>query len=374
MELVQIKTLLNDLLTETGRECGAVDDFSWQDTGTAIANLTADAFKTFNEKFALGVVKTYFETRRWKKSLDIMTDSQTYEGLKQYVKAGLLEADDISIVALQDGHDYTDGVYKELDTKAKIYTKDFGYRIKYSVPTEQLKFLFSNEESCVGYVSLIEATVANSVNKLKWNVQLSTLVGLIVRALSAGTAKKVPVLTLYNTQFSKNLTEDTAFGDVDFKRWLIEQVANLRSYITDINTKYNNEAVESFTPAEDTRVTLLTAVHNAIRNVSTFEMIGTDLTIGEYNTVNAWQSTGSGLLPSLETVSTIVDNGDATNPVTYGGVLGVIYDKYSCGLTMKCQKVTSQYIGAGDFTQFYNHIVGQSFINEFNNAIVLTLE
>lgn len=374
MELVQIKTLLNDLLTKTGAECGAVDDFSWQDTGTAISALTADAFKTFNEKFALGVVKTYFETRRWSKSLDIMTDAQTYEGIKQYVKAGLLEADDVSIVALVDGRDYTDGVYKELDAKAKIYTKDFGYRMKYSVPNEDLKFMFSSEASVRGYVALIEATVANSMNKLKWNTQLSTLVGLIVRALSATTPKKIPVLTKYNSLFSKSLTKDDCFNDVDFKRWLIETVANMRSYITDINTKYNNEGVESFTPKEDTRVTLLTAVHNSLRNISTFEMIGTDLTLGEYNTVNSWQSTGTGLLPSLDDISEIVDNSDATNPVTYDGVIGVIYDKYSLGMTMKCQKVTSQYIGGGDFTQFYPHVIGQSFINEFNNAIVLTLE
>ena len=374
MELVQIKTLLNDLMTTTGAECGSVDDFSWVDLGTAVESMTADQFKSFNEKFALGVVKTFFDTRRWTKTLDIMTDAQTYEGIKQYVKAGILDADDVSIVALVDGRDYTDGVYKDLDTKAKIYTKDFAYRIKYSIPNEELKFMFSTEDSVKGYVALIESTVSNTMNKLKWNTQLSTLTGLIVRCLAAGTAKKIPTVTTYNSLFSKNLTADTALNDIDFKRWLIEQVANLRSYIMDISPKYNNEGVESFTPREDTRVTLLTAVHNALRNVSTFEMIGTDLTIGEYNTVNAWQSTGSGLLPSIADVSEIVDNTDPLNPVTYDGVIGVIYDRYSLGMTMKCKKVTSNFIAGGDFTQFYDHVVGQSFINEYNNAIVLTLE
>lgn len=70
MELVQIKTLLNDLLATPGEETGSVDDFSWVDTGKLIADMTADDFKAFNEKFALGVIKTYFDTRRWSKTLD----------------------------------------------------------------------------------------------------------------------------------------------------------------------------------------------------------------------------------------------------------------------------------------------------------------
>lgn len=373
MELVQIKTLLNDLLTTPGEECGSVDDFSWIDTGKLIADMSADDFKSFNEKFALGVIKTYFDTRRWTKNLDIMTDSQTYEGIKQYVKASLLSADDVSIVSLVDGRDYNDRVYRDLDTKTKIYTKDYGYRFSWSVPQTELQFMFSNAESASGYTSLIESTVANSWDKVKWNTQLSTLVGLIVRCLANSTAKKVPLVTTYNTLFSKSLTSATCMNDVDFKRWFIEQVANLRAYIMDISTKYNNEGVQSFTPFEDTRVTLLTSIHNALRNISTFEMIGTDLTIGEYNTVNAWQSTGTGILPALATVSQIVDDsGDST--VTYDNVVGIIYDKFSCGMTLKCSKVTSDYVAGGDFTNFFSHFIGQSFINEFNNAIVLTLE
>lgn len=373
MELVQIKTLVNDLLATPGEETGSVDDFSWEDVGTTLENMTADDFKSFNEKFALGVIKTYFDTRRWSKTLDIMTDSQTYEGIKQYVKATLLDADDVSIVSLVNGRDYNDRVYRDLDTKTKIYTKDYGYRFTWSVPQTELHFMFSNAESASGYTSLIESTVANSWDRVKWNTQLSTVVGLIVRCLSNSTAKVVPLVTLYNQATGENLTPGpTAMKDVNFKRWFIEQVANLRSYIMDISTKYNNEGAQSFTPYEDTRVTLLTAIHNSLRNISTFEMIGSDLTLGTYNTVNNWQSTGTALLPSLATVSQIVDrSGDS--PVTYSNIVGVIYDTYSCGMTLKCQKVTSDYVAGGDFTNFFSHFIGQSFINEFNNAVVLTL-
>lgn len=372
MELVQIKTLLNDLLSD-GKECGSVDDFSWIDTGTALADMTADDFKTFNEKFALGVVKTYFETRKWSKTLNIMTDAQEYEGVKQYVKAGLLEADDISIVSLVDGQDYNDRTYKDLNTNVKLYTKDYGYTFKWCVPQEDLRYMFSNAESAKGYTTLIESTVSNSINKVQWNIQLSTLAGVIVRCMSNATPKRIQLVTTYNTLTGESLTTADAMLDVKFKRWFIEQIANLRAYIMDINAKYNNEGVESFTPFEDTRVTLLTAIHNALRNVSTFEMIGTDLTIGEYNTVNAWQSTGTALLPSLATLSTIVDD-SGDSPVTYENVVGLIYDRYTCGMTMKTKKVTSDYVPNGDFTKFFAHTIGQSFINEFNNAIVLTLD
>lgn len=373
MELVQIATLLQDLGADPGRECGSVDDYTWQDVGTSVETMTTDMFKSFGEKFAMGVIKTFFETRQWSKRFDMLYDSQEYEGIKQYVKASLIEPTDATIINLVNGRDYTDGVYRDLKTNAKIYTKDLGYAFDWSVPNVDLRFMFSNAESVAGYEALINATVSNSINKNMWNVELSTICGVIVRCLNSASPKVVHLVTQYNTETGESLTSANCMKSVDFKRWFIEQIANLRSLITDWSDKYNNDGVESFTPPEDTRVTLLTQLHNALRNISTFEMIGTDLTLGKYNTVNAWQSATSKLLPTIADVSTIVDN-SGDDPVTYSNIAGVIYDKYTCGYTLKCNKVTSGYVYKGDFTNFQATTIGQAFINEFNNAIVLALD
>ena len=73
--------------------------------------MTADQFKNYTNAFALGVIRNEFDHRRFQKSLDISTDAQEYAGIKQYIKAGFLQSEDVSPVALQNGTDYNDRVY-----------------------------------------------------------------------------------------------------------------------------------------------------------------------------------------------------------------------------------------------------------------------
>ena len=340
MTLTQIKTLINATLSAVGQESGALDDFSWVDVGTTIANLSANDFKTFLQKFALGVVKTEFDTRVWERNLDIFTDFQTYEGIKQYVKAQPLTADDVTMIALVDGVDYNDRVYKDLTTDTVLYTKDFGYQFSWCTPGEDLRYLFSNEESVVGYVGLINATVSTSFNRAKYNVQLSLVDKMITEAAGAGCR---------------------------------ETIANLREYMMDLTSKYNANAVESFTPYEDTRVTLLTQFAHGLQNVPAYGDLGDKLAIGDYSTVNMWQASGASILPDFATAGSITDTG-VTPSYTLQNIAGVLYDRYTVGATLKTdKKITSDYVPAGDFTKFFGAMAGQGFVNKNNNAIVLTL-
>ena len=373
MTLAQIKNLINSCLGTTGQESGSLDDFSWVDTGTAIANLSAADFKTFLQKFALGVVKTDFDTRVWEYTLDLFTDWQTYEGIKQYIKAAPLTADDVTMMALVGGVDYDDRVYKDLTTSTTLYTKDFGYQFSWCVPQEELKYLFSDEESVVNYVGLINATVSTSFNRAKWNTQLSIIAKVAVDAVAA--SKKIDLATAYNNTHSTPVTVgEAALESDDFKRWSRETIANLRRFMMDITSKYNSNAAESFTPYEDTRVTLLTQFANSLQNVPAWGDLGDKLAIGKYSTVNMWQASGSAILPTIATTGAISDANGGGTPITATNVVGLLYDRYTCGCTLKTdKKITSDYVPKGDFTKFFGAMAGQAFINNNNNAIVLTL-
>lgn len=372
MTLNQIKNLINSTLSTLGQESGAMDDFSWVDTGTAIANLSAADFKTFLQKFALGVIKTEFDTRVWEHTLDLFTDWQTYEGIKQYIKAAPLTADDVTMMALVGGVDYDDRVYKDLTTSTTLYTKDFGYQFSWCVPNEELKYLFSDEESVVNYVGLINATVSTSFNRAKWNTQLSLLSKLAVDSVAAG--KKVDLVTEFNSTHSNTVTTATCMESDEFKRWCRETIANLREYMMDITAKYNGNAVESFTPYEDTRVVLLTQFAHGLQNVPAYGDLGDKLAIGNYQTVNMWQASGASMLPDIATAGAITDLNGGGTPITATNVCSILFDRYSVGCTLKTdKKVTSDYVPKGDFVKFFGAMAGQGFINNNNNAIVLTL-
>lgn len=367
MQITDLKALINDTLNTVGQETGALETFNWIDTGKTIASLSPADFKTYLNKFALGVIKNVYDTRVWKKTLDLSVDYQTYEGIKQYVKASPMEASDVTMVALVDGQDYNDRVYKDLNTSTLLTTKDFGFQVDWCVPQTELSFLFSSETSAMGYVAQIESAVANTFNRNKWNVQLSTLTKLVLDAVTGN--RVVNLVTEYNLTHTPQVTTNTCLESVDFKRWACEIVANLREYMTDISKKYNDGSILSFVPSEDIRCTLLTQFSNALKNVSNYESVPA-LSWGDYNTVNAWQSTGSALLPDLATCGAITDS---VTSDTATNVVGVLYDVYAVSMTIKSEKVTSDYVPAGDFTKFFGSFIGQSFVNNMNNAVVLTL-
>lgn len=373
MTLTSLKTLINTSLTTAGYEVGALSDLSWVDVGTAIGSLTADQFKNYQTTFALGVIQNYFDTRTFKKSLDLQTSTQEYNGLKQYVKAGLLSSSDPSIVGLTNGTDYNDRVYKSLTTDVLLTTKDEGFMVSWSVPQSDLKTMFSSEEGAMGYVSLINASVASSLNRNKYNIQLSLLAKLILSAKSDSRA--VNLVTLYNASHTAQVATATCLESADFKNWCKETVANLRAYMTDITKKYNDGQISTFTPEEDVRMVLLTSFSNSMKNISTYNGIGEGaLSLDDYQTVNAWQNNGSSdLLPALSVVGAISDLNGSGDTVTASNVVGVLFDRYSCSYTLKTEKVTSDYVPKGDFTNFFANVVGQSFVNTRNNALVLTL-
>ena len=374
MQIAQIKALINATLATMGHEVGSVDDFSWEDTGKTLAQMSASDYNTYLNKFALGVIRTEFDSRIWERTLDIMTDTQTYNGIKQYIKAAPLTADDVSIVALVNGVDYNDRIYKDLAVDNVLFTKDFGFQFSWCVPQAELAMLFSSEETASNYVTLINATVATSFNRAKWVTQLSLLVGLIVQANTNGQV--VHLLTEYNAGHTPTIsTAAEAMTSEDFKRWCLETVANLGEYVRDISKKYNDGQILTFSSSDDMRKTLLTQFANALKNVAPLYSVEQALPLGRYNTVNAWQDNGSSaLLPDLSICGAITDNTDPNNPVTISNVVGVLYDYWSVGLTTKVEKVTSDYVPKGDFTKFFGSFVGQGFINTRNNALVLCLD
>lgn len=374
MQIAQIKNLINATLATMGHEVGSVEDFSWEDTGKTLAAMSASDYNTYLNKFALGVIRTEFDSRIWERTLDIMTDTQTYNGIKQYIKAAPLTADDVSIVALVNGVDYNDRIYKDLAVDNILFTKDFGFQFSWCVPQAELAMLFSSEETASNYVTMINATVATSFNRAKWVTQLSLLVGLIVQANSNGQV--VHLLTEYNASHTPTIaTAAEAMTSEDFKRWALEAIANLGEYVRDISKKYNDGQILTFSSSDDMRKTILTQFANALKNVAPLYSVEQALPLGRYNTVNAWQDNGSSaLLPDLSTCGVITDNTDPNNPVVINDVVGVLYDYWSVGLTTKVEKVTSDYVPKGDFTKFFGSFVGQGFINTRNNALVLCLD
>ena len=379
MKLVQIADILNDKLVPNllGEATTIAPDLSnIVELGTAIEDLTGDEFLNFAKTFAVGVARTEFETRIYKSSFyGLMNDAREYGGVIQRARAkSFIDAVDSHIWTLEDGTDYFDGKYHGTEFDIKIYSMDDAFKVVHSIPNEEFKQYFTSADGVSQLVAIIETNVRNSVEVKLEALAKSTLQQLI----ATSSDNTIHMVTTYNTLFEPDteLTTATCLHDASFLRWYVEQVLRLRDMIKDVNKKYNDGTVPTFTPAEDIRVAMLTEVDKAIVCSMLADTFHKDLLdIGEYNTVNFWQNASNQLLPTLGVTAEVKYQGENDESATTISNVGtVIFDRYSAGMCARLDKITTQYIGSEDFTNYYHHIANSRFVDTRNASIVLTLD
>ena len=380
MKLNQIATVLNETIVPNllGEETTIAADLSnIVDLGVAIENLTGDEFLNYAKSFAVGVARNIMDTRIYtSKYYGLMSDAREFGGVVQRAKAkNIISAVDMPIWTLETGTDYFDGVYHGIDPDVKIYNLDTAFQIDYSIPHEMYKQYFTSADGMTELVSLIESNVRSSLEVKLEGLAKATLQQLIA---SAASDRTIHMVTLFNDTFNPEtpLTTATCLHDASFLRFYVEQTLRLRDMLRDINKKYNDGTVPTFTPDEDLRITMLTEVDKAIVCNMLSDTFHKDLLeIGEYSTINFWQNASDAILPSLGVTAEVKYQGeDDAEPTTIQSVGTVIYDRYSCGVTARLNKVNAQPIARGDFTTFYHNVAESRFVDTRQSAIVLALD
>jgi len=398
MLLSQIATLLNNTIVPNifgeGESGGsaitiAEDLRNVVDLGTALANLSASDLLNYAQTLAVGVFDTWCDTRSYKdETYDLFISDVEYGGALQRVKAKLFSASDTPILSLvnaaDSGPDYNDGKYYGAKWDSKVYTKDVGFMIQYSIPVSEFKFYFTSAEGVQKLVALIEATIDNTLR-----VELNGLARSVLRQLilsAKNGSRVIPLISTYNTKMGLTSTDPGYITlanwtqSTSFKLWVQTIILELRKYMTDMNEKYNDGTVPCFSPEDETRAVLLTEfaaeLDVALGSVYHKEMVqGT----GSYRTINYWQNGTQNLLPTIasgslhDQIKETETDGSGTKTTTIDHVVGVFYDKYSAFITNKLEKTTSAYIAKGDFNSFFHHVIKSYAIDTRNTAVVLTL-
>lgn len=380
MELNQIATLLNETIVPNvlGESTTIAEDLSnLVDLGTAVESLTADQMKDYTRGFVAGVVRTYFDDRIFDKTIKgLFKDFTEWGGIIQRIKAGLSKVTDDVSQNLESGVSYDPNVYVGFQHDNVVYTKDCGFELDWSVPNNMWKSAFKSIEELNKLISYIYNRAEMTMNVQFYSIELSVLRALIV----SKATDRIKLVTVYNTL--NNLSGDDAMTaakavkDATFLKWVAEVIVNLKRAITDISTKYNDGSLETFTPAEDVNVTLLSPFATALEMNMTSGVFHKELVeIGNYETVNFWQNSGSDLLPSIAINGQIHSDLDGDGNVTeIENCIGVIYDRYACGVTGHPENVTAQYNAKGDFTNYFRRITSMYYLSRNNNSIALTLE
>lgn len=398
MTYSQIATLLNSTIVPNifgegdsgGTPITIAEDLrNVVDLGTALASLGANDLKDYMNQFAVGIFDTFTDSRLYKdETYDLFLSEQEYGGAIQRVKCKLLSASDTNILTLvaaaDSGPDYTDGKYYATEYNVKIYTKDVGFKVKYSISTEMFKKSFNNATSVARLVAMIEANVENTIRLELNGLARGILRQLILQAKNG--SRVIPLISTYNTlkgytaSDPEYVTLANWSDSVSFKLWVQTVMLEVRKYITDYNEKYNDGTVPTFTPESDARCVLLTEFAAQL-DVALSSVYHKDLVegTGEYRTVNFWQNGTIDLLPQIasgslhDQIKETETDGSGTKTTTIDHVVGLMYDRFSAFLTTKVDKTTSKYIPEEDFTTYFHHMVKSAAIDTRCTSVIFTL-
>ena len=149
--------------------------------------------------------------------------------------------------------------------------------------------------------------------------------------------------------------------------------AKLSEYVRNINKKYNDGSVINFTPADKIHTIMLVDFATDVKFIG--DPVDFNIPSGgnSIEVCDAWQTTGLSILPSFDDVSTIKYlDGEQTK--TLNNIVCVIYDTDTCGITQIQDSITSQYVGKGDFTNYYHHLAHEYFYDSRLGSVVLSFD
>ena len=396
MKHSQIATLLNNTIVPNifgGDSSGytiAEDLSNVVDLGTKIADMDADTLKNFAKDLAVGVYDTYVDTRTFETSTyGLFISEVEYGGALQRVKAKLLSASDSNMLTLvpasQSGPDYTDGKYYATDFSSLLFTDSVGFKVKCSISYDMFKQSFTSAAGVAKLIAMIEANLDTTIK-----VELNGMARAVLRklALSAYTGgRKIQLMTTYNATMGYTssdpgyVTLATWKNDERFKIWCQTCILELRKYIQDINEKYNNGEVYTFTPAEDTRCILLTEfaaeMDVALSSVYHKELVDG---LGKYETINYWQNGSEDLLPQMSASSVHDEIKEVTDPTTtpattttISNCVGIVFDRWSAFITDMIDQVSVKNVEEEMFYTMFHHLHKKYSVDQRNTGIVLLM-
>lgn len=346
-----------------------------------VSELQADNLKDFKRDLVVTIHNEIMMRMYESKNFDILKNAIEYAGgLQRIMSSGLATAYDSHLLNLVNGTSYLDGKFYGLDIDARVTTNTKAFKVIHSISDDDFKKKFSNAQEVSEFIGLIMVTEENTINVAIAELSKRLILENMTQAYNDG--RNVPLLTKFNEHLGNVGEEATplTLADIhanrdltayftDFCKACVSKVVN---YIADINKKYNDGEVATFTPISKVKCLMLTDFAEDIKFLSN-PITFNNASMPAFETVNAWQNHTDKILPSFEDCSKIVTT-NGTTTKTYENIVGAVYDIDSMGITVIADKVTVEPVGAEGFTNFHHHLANNYYIDTRFSCVTFTLD
>lgn len=380
MEVKQIYEIVNTITSETIGESAIVNEdlSNIVDIGNEVFNQSA--VDNYVRSLVDHIGRVVFVNRPYAGSApSVLMDGWEYGRVLEKIKAEMPVAEANESWELEDGVSYDPNMFYKPSVSAKFFNKAVTFEVPMSFTEMQIKESFSNAVQLNGFMSMLYTAIDKSMTvKLDGLIMrtINNMIGETVHddfgssSLSGGSGiKAVNLLKSYNTDFSKSLTAADALTDPDFIRYAAFKMGVYETRLMKISKLFNIGGKDRFTTNDVLHVVLLSDFAKAADvylQSDTFHNEFTKLPNAE--TVPYWQ--GSGTSYAFSDVSKINIKTTSGDTVEVPGILGVMFDRDSLGVTNMNKRVTSNYNPKAEFwNNWYKYDSG--YFNDFDENFVV---
>lgn len=381
MDIKQVYSIVNDATREViGDSVILNEDLSnVVDVGNAVFN-TDNGFDAYVRSLVNHIGKVQFVNRTYKGSApSVLMDEWEYGSIVEKISSEMPEATETEDWELVDGASYDPNVFHRPKAEAKFFNKMTTFEIDRSITERQVKMSFSNSTQSNAFVTMLFNEVDKSMTVKNESLIMRTINNLIVETMysqysggaitGAGGTRAVNLLAKYNTQYSKSLTAQQAILDPEFIRYAAYTIALYTERLTRMSTLFNIGGKQRFTPKELQHIVMLSefkAAADVFLQSSTFHDQYTKLVNAE--TVPFWQGSGTDYtFTNTSKIDVVTASGHSQ---TATGILGCIWDRDALGVMNYNSRVTSNYNGKGEFTNYFYKRDARYFNDTNENFVV----
>lgn len=377
MKFEQVYAITNEITTEMlGTEVILKEDLSnIVDIGNQILDVKGmdNYVKTLTDKIG----KVIFVNRPYSGSApSVLMDGWEYGAILQKVNyEGLPEATENESWELENGKSYDVNIFTQPKVSAKFFSKRTTFEIPMSFAERQVKTAFNSPGELNAFFSMIHNGVEKSLTIKTDGLITRTVTNMIGETLHSGSAvNAVNLLALYKEKFPLDTTVNaaTCIYHPEFIKFASFMMKVVSDRLTKLSTLFNVGGKERFTSKDLQHILLLAEFESAASVYLQSDTFHDEFTaLPKAETVPYWQGSGKDFgFASTSKINVSISSGAGKVDVEQGGILGIIYDRDSLGVSNLDRRVTTNWNAKGEFfNNWYKADAG--YFNDLNENCVV---
>ena len=376
MQVSQVYEIMNSVTRTTlgENEVLAEDLSNIVDIGNTILNTMG--IENYVRSLTDHIGKTIFVNRAYSGSVpSVLMDGWEFGSILEKVTYDdLPEAEENESWKLEDGKSYDVNVFTQPKASAKFFNKRVTFEVPMSFAERQVKSAFDSASQLNAFFSMIHNAIDKSMTVKVDGLVSRTINNMIGETLvhskkNPTSIKAINILKMYNEKFSTSVTAANCMLEPEFIRYATLIIKLYSDRLTKLSKLFNIGGKDRFTSKDLQHIVLLSefeAYAQAYLYSDTFHEEFTKLPKAE--TVAYWQ--GSGTAYDFSSTSKIHITTSSGDEVEQSGILGIIFDRDSLGVSNLDRRVTTNYNAKGEFfNNWYKFDAG--YFNDLNENFIV---